>query len=113
MPRLAVEPVFIILPGILGSKLSVRIGGQEKLIWGNISASSLFQPPDKSIKYDEAIKAQADPLDTFYVVNAKVDIYGKATQIIKVMNAGNASNILTFAYDWRQSNVKSAADFAN
>jgi hypothetical protein len=108
-----VEPVFIILPGILGSKLFVTAGGQRKLIWGNITVANLFQPPDESIKYDEAVKAEAEPLDTFYIAGRAVDIYGKATAEIRRMNPGNASNILPFAYDWRQSNVKSAEDFAN
>jgi len=66
-----------------------------------------------SIKYDESVKAQAEPLDAFYIANKTVDIYGQATTTIRRMNPGNASSILPFAYDWRQSNVQSAVDLSN
>ena len=107
-----IQPVFIILPGILGSKLSIHAGGGDKVIWGNISPANLLLPPDESISYD-GTAARAEPLDTFYVANKSVDIYGNAFEAIKIMNAGNASNVLRFSYDWRQSNVKSASDFAD
>src|SRR5688572_4347696 len=38
----AVSPVFVILPGVLGSKLTKVISGNKTVVWGEMGGSSLL-----------------------------------------------------------------------
>jgi hypothetical protein len=106
-----VFPVFVFLPGILGSKLVKKLpDGTNKTIWGEYNG--LFVPPDPDLAYAETDQVTADVLDEYYALKRAVDVYGQAIQTIKYMDVSNGDNVRLFAYDWRQSNVKSAERFS-
>jgi hypothetical protein len=106
-----VFPVFIFLPGILGSKLSKVKDGKEVTFWGKLDWSDLTADnPDFAYNKNETISAT--PLDTFYLPrNKDIDVYGNAFAQLKSIT-GVPRNVLRFAYDWRQSNITSASDFS-
>ena len=112
--RKQVYPVFVFIPGILGSKLTkIQANDNRQVIWGQINLSDLLSKPNAAIAYEETDKVLAEPLDTFYVAGHGSDIYGNALATIRAMNAGNSENVLWFSYDWRQSNRLSAKNLAN
>ncbi len=107
--RKQVYPVFIFIPGILGSKLTKIDGVNKQVIWGQINLSDLLSKPNAAIAYKDTDHVVAEPLDTFYVGGYGRDVYGDAIAKLKGLNPGNSENVLWFAYDWRQSNRLSAA----
>lgn len=110
--RKEVFPVFVFIPGILGSKLT-RIEGEKKnVIWGEMNFSDLITGPNAALAYKDTDRILAEPLNKFYVSGYGRDIYGKAYEALKVMNTGNSDNVLWFPYDWRQSNKKTASDLS-
>src|SRR5438552_9564907 len=104
------KPAFIFLPGILGSKLSRTVNGNDEPFWGTARA---FAGDDPAFRYDAAEAVSAQVLDDVYLsgIDTTFDIYGKAYKEIKSIT-GVPEGVLRFAYDWRQSNVRSAADFS-
>jgi lecithin:cholesterol acyltransferase len=104
-----VVPVFVVLPGILGSKLIRVEGTKETIIWGEFNFSSLIGKTDPSFSYHDTDKLLAKPLTVFSAPGGDFEVYGNAYRTMEFI-AG--AKILRFAYDWRQSNVKSAEDFA-
>jgi hypothetical protein len=110
--RKQVFPVFIFIPGILGSKLTRVEGENRTVIWGQINAADLISPANPALAYKDTDKILAEPLDQFYVAGYGRDVYGKAFEALKVMNTGNSDNVLWFPYDWRQSNKRTASDLS-
>jgi hypothetical protein len=104
------RPVFIFLPGIMGSKLSRMVNGKDEPFWGTPRA---FVGDDPAFRYDATETISAEVLDDIYVreLDKTFDVYGAAYKEIKAIT-GAPAGVLRFAYDWRQSNVKSAADFS-
>ena len=51
--------------------------------------------------------------DEFYVYRKSFDVYGRAIETIRYSEISEGDNLRRFAYDWRQSNIKSAQDFSN
>src|SRR5207253_222047 len=95
---------------ILGSKLSRTVNGNDEPFWGTARA---FAGDDPAFRYDAAEAVSAQVLDDVYLIgiDTTFDIYGKAYKEIKSIT-GVPEGVLRFAYDWRQSNVRSAADFS-
>ena len=110
-------PVFIFLPGVLGSKLTRTENGLKTVIWGEMKLRDLTSRINDQLAYRENDDVKAEILDDFYVdldvAHPGFDIYGHAYQSLKLMNLSNTENILRFAYDWRQSNKNSAIAFQN
>lgn len=106
-----VFPVFIFIPGILGSKLSKLKDGKEIIFWGKIDWSDLTTDnPDFAYNKNDVISAT--PLDALYLpLNKDIDVYGNAYTELKAIT-GVPGNVLRFAYDWRQSNTISAVDLS-
>jgi hypothetical protein len=104
------KPVFIFLPGIMGSKLSRMVNGKDEPFWGTPRA---FLGDDPAFRYDATDHVSAQVLDDIYVkeIDKTFDVYGQAYREIKSIT-GVPDGVLRFPYDWRQSNVLSAADFS-
>jgi Lecithin:cholesterol acyltransferase len=115
-----VFPVFIFIPGVMGSELTQRTG---EVIWGE-------WPPGGSIEYHEGDEVNTKLLKEYcfvlfgYKVKCK-DIYGPAFNLIESLSvvSENLSEVLggeikptndkeasfqSFSYDWRQSNERTA-----
>ena len=106
-----VFPVFVFLPGIMGSRLVKQLpNGRQKLIWGLYNG--VFASPDKDLEYAENDSVKAEVLDEYYALGRAFDIYGKAIDTIRYLDLSSGDNVRLFPYDWRQSNVKSAQDFS-
>ena len=103
-------PVFIFLPGILGSKLSKMKNGKETIFWGKFSLAD-FVSDNPDFAYNKNEPVLASPLDTFYALRKDIDVYGNAFAQLKAIT-GIPKNVLLFSYDWRQSNIASASDFS-
>ena len=58
------KPVFIFLPGILGSKLSRMVNGKDEPFWGTPRA---FLGDDPAFRYDATDHVSAQVLDDIYV----------------------------------------------
>jgi hypothetical protein len=104
------KPVFIFLPGIMGSKLSRKVNGHDEPFWGTAGA---FVGNDPAFRFDANDSITAEVLDEIYLkgLGTSFDIYASAYKEIKSIT-GVPDNILRFPYDWRQSNVRTAADFS-
>jgi pimeloyl-ACP methyl ester carboxylesterase len=104
------RPVFVFVPGILGSKLSRIENGHAEPFWGTTRA---FLWDDPSFRYNPTDTVSAEILDELYVreIDKSFDVYGGAYKEIKAIT-GAPDSVLRFPYDWRQSNVLSAADFS-
>jgi hypothetical protein len=104
-------PVFIFIPGILGSQLSRNSGGQDVPFWGQMTFKDLVAD-NPAFKYTEGETVTARVMDKFYgPLGKKMEVYGTAYSELRVIT-GHPESILRFAYDWRQSNVLSARDFS-
>jgi hypothetical protein len=103
-------PVFIFIPGILGSKLSRKVDGKDVPFWGTARDFILNDP---AFRYDEADAVSAEVLDDVYVpiIGEKLDVYGQGYQAITLIT-GSPESVLKFPYDWRQSNVRTADDLS-
>lgn len=103
------DPAFIIIPGIMGSKLSRLVDGTEDVFWGRIRNIGRNDP---AFEYRTTDTISATVLDQLYLpLGPGVDVYGKAYKQLAIVTGGT-ERVLRFAYDWRQSNVRSSADFS-
>jgi hypothetical protein len=91
------EPVFIVVPGILGSKLMKD--GQP--IWGDMSLRGRHRD---ELVYSGPV--QGEFLDELHLIHHHVDVYGSLLAHVKYRE-----HILPFGYDWRQSIPDIAAQF--
>jgi hypothetical protein len=104
-------PVFIFIPGILGSRLSRNIGGQDVPFWGTITIRDLVRD-NPAFKYTEGETITAQVLDKLYLpLTKEIDVYGNAYKELQLIT-GHPTSVLRFPYDWRQSNVLSAQEFS-
>ena len=97
-------PLFIFVPGIIGSRLERTTPGGSKVLWGLYDVST----PDLSILPgdDDAIKASI-LLDFKLGSIYQVDTY--ASGIEDIINAQLGVDLLDyFPYDWRQDNTRTA-----
>jgi len=107
-----VFPLFLFVPGIMGSRLTKTLpNGQSVVIWGK--ADGIFSKPNQHLKYDDSDQVKAEPLDDYYILNNAFDVYGKAMHKLSYLDLSAGNSVRKFAYDWRQSNVKSANDFSS
>jgi len=104
------KPVFIFLPGIMGSRLSRKVNGIDEPFWGT---SRAFAGNDPAFRYDPDETVSAQVLDDIYLkgIGTTFDVYGFGYNEIKGIT-GAPEGVLRFPYDWRQSNVRSADDFS-
>jgi Lecithin:cholesterol acyltransferase len=105
-----VFPVFIFIPGVMGSKLTKIENGKEKVIFGEFDARNMF---DSDIIFDKpSERITAELLEeytvNFYVTKKREPIYKKAKQEIEEMSAKYGVDVMFFGYDWRGSNVDAA-----
>ena len=84
------QPVFIFVPGVLGSKL---VAADGTLLWGAIN----FRSSD--LRYPSQV--QPDFLDNFAVFGYPTDVYGRFRDIVQGMDVSDIPHLLTFPYDWR------------
>jgi hypothetical protein len=104
-------PLFIFVPGIMGSRLTKTLpGGKTAVIWG--TADGVFSEPNKLLQYDETDQVTAEPLEDYYVFNKAFDVYGKAMAKLAFLDLSAGNSVRKFGYDWRQPNAKSAKKFA-
>lgn len=95
----------------MGSRLTKTLpSGKEKLIWGQFEG--VFAPADRDLAYSENDSIKAEVMEEYFAANTSFDVYGKAITAIRYMDFTQGDNVRLFAYDWRQSNGKSARDFA-
>jgi pimeloyl-ACP methyl ester carboxylesterase len=102
--RVAKQPIFIFVPGILGSKLMDSDG---EVIWGKTDVGDLFKTSDK-LAYDPDEKVTTNTLADYDIMVTDLDVYGKALSIINDMNMTDVRHLLLFSYDWRKD-IRAAA----
>lgn len=105
-----VFPLFIFIPGIMGSRLTKTTPEGPKLIWGRFQG--LFSAPDSKLAYDPGDQVKADVMEDYFAYDSPFDVYGSAIRALKAIDLTEGDNVRKFAYDWRQSNGKSARDLA-
>jgi hypothetical protein len=106
-----VFPLFVFIPGIMGSRLTKTLpDGKQKVIWGRFEG--IFAPRDRDLAYAEGDTVKAEVMDEYFAANTSFDVYGKAVKAIRFMDFTMGDNVRLFPYDWRQSNSRSARDFA-
>lgn len=107
-------PVFIFIPGILGSKLELEDppgSGRYKPIWGRIGLKDMFIDNTRlSYNSDQQGRIKPSSLHEFEFMHIHKDIYGDLFEIIANMNWTGIKHFFQFAYDWRQDNKLSAQD---
>jgi hypothetical protein len=104
-------PLFLFVPGIMGSRLTKTLSdGRKVVIWGK--ADGIFSRPNPELAYDAADQVTAEPLNDYYVYNKAFDVYGKAMDKLSYLDLSAGNSVRKFAYDWRQSNARSAQDFS-
>lgn len=99
------QPLFIIVPGILGSIL--HDGDPSKPFWGE--KGILAPAQQEKLEYREA-RAQVEFMDDFVFVGEH-DVYGRLRDHLRFYSFGRRRAHLEFPYDWRQDIRQSAADF--
>ncbi len=99
------QPLFIIVPGILGSILYDT--DPKKPFWGEKGILSGFH--GDALEYRDT-SARAAFMDNFDFLGEH-DVYGKLRDHLKFYSFGAPRAHLEFAYDWRQDIRRSAADF--
>jgi hypothetical protein len=104
-------PLFLFVPGVMGSRLTKTLpDGRSVVIWGK--ADGVFSNPNQNLEYDDSDQVKAEPLDDYYISNQAFDVYGKAMDKLSYLDLSAGNSVRKFAYDWRQSNAKSARDFS-
>jgi len=93
------QPVFIFIPGVLGSKLQNEKGD---VIWGAHSFDT------NALVYNPNIKTTASLLESYDLYITKSDVYGEFFKTVDAMNTSSIKHLLIFPYDWRQDNTLSA-----
>jgi Lecithin:cholesterol acyltransferase len=106
-------PVFVFIPGIMGSKLIKTDKGKSVVVFGEWKALG----PTNPIMYTEDDKGIIPSLLDEFTIDyslgkKKYDVYGTAIKQITALSSEYGSNILVYPYDWRQSNVKTAIQFS-
>lgn len=98
-------PKVIIIPGVMGSKLTDAATG--KIFWGrNVDSDDAHL-----LKYNPEQETKAEILDVYEFWQIKKDVYGEALEKIQEIYLENPSFFEVFAYDWRQDNKLSAKEF--
>ena len=106
------EPVFVFIPGILGSKLTDSNGN---VIWGKKTVGGVTGDwwektnAAKRLRYDPKQKITAHLLYEFEVPGNNPDEYGKFFKEIRFMSKSGEPNFIPFGYDWR-GDIKSSAE---
>ncbi|HET9867031.1 MAG TPA: hypothetical protein VFQ06_07060, partial [Nitrospira sp.] len=102
----AQEPLFIFVPGILGSRLK---DGQTE-IWGTLGWSDV-SAHKKKLYYKEGATTDPTFLDSFKVLGVERDVYGEFFKRVRDLNFGKVEHLVQFPYDWRQDLRATAAKF--
>lgn len=107
-------PVFVFIPGIMGSKLTKIENGKEKVIFGEFDS---LHPDDSNLMFNKPSEEITAALLEEYVVDLYIKkkstpIYQAAIQTIKTMSAQYGVDVMVYPYDWRQSNVDTAKIFS-
>jgi hypothetical protein len=102
-------PLFVFLPGILGSAIYEcdEADKCEDLLWGSIE--QIVGTADLRVHPDREYKAKL--LGQMEVAGFPIDIYGKAIKYINDKQFSNIHSLLAFPYDWRRSNIVTAKNF--
>ena len=101
-------PVIIFVPGVLGSRLVKENNGHPEEIWGRVGA----RLSARNLLYEEdGPKATASILDKIDAGYFTQQIYGNTLTYIRDRQLSNVETLKVFAYDWRQDNTLSAAEF--
>ncbi|HJQ40140.1 MAG TPA: tetratricopeptide repeat protein [Thermoanaerobaculia bacterium] len=99
------QPFFVIVPGILGSKLS----DGNKVIWGSVEARDFFRKHPDRLSYPEH-KLKADVLLSFEIARkVSLPVYGPLIDATAALDVSSIPHHTVFPYDWRQNVVDSAA----
>jgi hypothetical protein len=104
------EPVFIFIPGILGSKLVLNTPNQEpEVAWGCVGNTISVS---ENLSYDRAPKLTAEPLlgPDSPPGDCAFDVYNIFFKAMTYSMLAAENTFLNFAYDWRQPNEMSAED---
>lgn len=101
----------ILIPGILGSKLTVREKDRDVLVWGGVKTyeSSLQYDPAQNVEPAIFDKAEIDAFFKTFEYN----VYGNAIFDVRDVSPDGRTRVEIYPYDWRQSNVKSADRLQN
>jgi PQQ-like domain/Lecithin:cholesterol acyltransferase len=97
-------PLFIFVPGIIGSKLERVAPAPSKTLWGSYD----FSTPDLSIKDGDDTNVKASILLDYKFLNLQdVDAYASGLKEIRDAQLG-VELLDYFPYDWRQDNGRTA-----
>lgn len=95
-------PRFVFIPGVLGSRLTVRNPGESKFheVWGSAVSGDIRQYPGQEV--------QADPIDSIDLIVHRQDVYGAALSTLAQLSLSDPGLLSLFGYDWRDDNIRSA-----
>jgi pimeloyl-ACP methyl ester carboxylesterase len=98
-------PRFVFVPGVLGSKISVRNPGERDFrdVWGGTSD---LVPGDLRVYDGQEVRTEA--LHDISFIWQNVDIYGEGLSQLAVLAISDPGLLSQFSYDWRGDNVDSA-----
>ena len=96
----ATQPVVIFLPGVLGSKLDE---GGDTIFGGKPSAKIAYVEGKSSAKAEILDELALLPVRTSYT-----NAYSKPVSYMQGITLAQGASFKIFAYDWRQSNIRSA-----
>ena len=94
--RAASQPLFIIVPGILGSRLRNESG---EVFWGEKGLLKGFHRSDLELRDKPATP---EFLDKFIFLGRGGDLYGRLRDYLKFSALREQERHLEFPYDWRQ-----------
>jgi hypothetical protein len=109
--NLARFPLFVFVPGILGSKIEECDKQNNVLvncvsIWGQKNWADALSVTDMSIKSTKSYRTSV--LDNFEVLGQQKDFYGDGLAFIQSVKISDQASLVPFSYDWRQDNRISA-----
>ena len=107
-------PVFIFIPGILGSKLEIEIpkgSNKFRTIWGRLDLETLICDENLlSYSPEQKDSLRVSPLLSLEILRKHWNVYGKCFDTIANMQWTGLNHFFQFPYDWRQDNRLSAND---
>ena len=101
----ATQPFVIFVPGVLGSKLEE---GPDTIFGDGIPSARIAYEEGKQIKADLLDELKLLPFRTPYT-----NAYSKPVSYMQGITFAEGARFKIFAYDWRQSNIRSADEFSN
>jgi pimeloyl-ACP methyl ester carboxylesterase len=100
------DPVFIFIPGILGSRLTTPTG---TVLWGELDPR--HPVVSRQLAYQVGQEVKTELLMHFQTFGYDLDVYDKFFEDVRLLKISDIEHLLVFPYDWRQDLRDSALQF--